>query len=137
MKIRLQNYRYLWILLLFFGCRQSESIQQEPPQNLLTRSQMANILVDLHLAEAMYNPGNEMNDSMIKISISKHQAIFEKYGVMDTTFRSSFEYYKLQPKEIDSIYTDVIQRLIDLQVQSLSGNKIPASVQADSISQNR
>ncbi|MFA6262406.1 MAG: DUF4296 domain-containing protein [Bacteroidia bacterium] len=124
-------------MLTLFSCRQSETIQAAPPADLLSRKQMSSILVDLHLSEAMVNATNEVNDSFIQLSVNRNAAIYKKHGVQEENFRTSFEYYKLQPMEIDSIYTDIIQQLIDIQVKQSSGSFNRNSFKHDTLSQNR
>lgn len=98
---------------------------------------MSSILVDLHMSEAMINATNELNDSFVQLSVNRNAAIFKKHGVKEENFRTSFEYYKLQPKEIDSIYTDIIQQLIDIQVKQSSGSFNRNSFQQDTLRLNR
>ena len=93
------------ITLLVFACVQPE----KPPANLITKEQMINILVDIHIAEAMVDEAHLSKDS--SIVIFKDLAIFEKYGIEKENFDESYNYYLRNINMLDDIYTAVVDSL--------------------------
>ena len=107
----IQKYFYLLIVALLFACNQVQTITADKPKNLLNHEQMANILTELHVIEAIEGNENKIGDTATKVTMNSYKAVYAKYHVDEATFKKSFAYYKLQPIEIDSIYADVIEKL--------------------------
>jgi hypothetical protein len=108
------------ILLISHSCNRVEPIHAKKPSNLLNQEQMAAILADMHLFEALEETGGKIKDTSIVNTEGRYDPIFRKHGVSESDFNASFNYYKLKPVEIDSIYASVIQRLGDMEAKSNS-----------------
>ncbi|MBW8050195.1 MAG: DUF4296 domain-containing protein [Cytophagales bacterium] len=93
------------ITLLVFACVQ----QEEPPANIISKEQMINILVDIHIAEAMVDEAHLSKDS--SIAIFKDLAIFKKHGIEKENFDESYNYYLRNINILDDIYTAVVDSL--------------------------
>ena len=130
----IQNYFYLLILALLFACNQVQPITEKKPKNLLNREQMANILTDLHVIEAIEGNENKIGDTATKVTVNSYKAVYAKYHVDEQTFKKSFAYYKLQPVEIDSIYADVIEKLNAMEASYDASNFRSNLLNKDSIS---
>jgi hypothetical protein len=98
---------YIGVLFLS-ACNLSD---KNKPANLLSKTQMATILSDLHVAEAQsdHQFGNR-DTARIAFTILEKQ-IFENHGVVDSVFRQSYDYYLLHLKDMDQIYAGVIDTL--------------------------
>lgn len=110
----IDNIRLVKKIFLFFGflfltaCIFSN---EKKPANLLKQTQMATIMADLHVAEAQSDYEFPSRDSArIAFNILEKQ-IFANHGVVDSVFRQSYDYYLLHLKEMDQIYTGVIDTL--------------------------
>ena len=72
---------------------------------------MAEIIVDLHIAEAGLTNSNLSLDSLKGMSAGYDSFIFDKYKIKEDDFVNSYDYYLGIPKELDSVYLNVINLL--------------------------
>lgn len=82
------------------------------PKQLLSESDMVDILYDIHLAESVsnrnrFNPG----DSIRIESKDIYQAVLNKHELTDSVFALNLIYYSAKPKVYEKIYTKVVDRL--------------------------
>lgn len=80
----------------------------DPPEDLIPKSQMTDILYDISLMDAIesnYPSALERNDIMVM------ELIFEKYGIDSTRFAQSDLYYASQPDQYEEIYQALHDRL--------------------------
>lgn len=115
--------KILFIFILFgFMLISCDKPAYEKPKNLVKESQMIDMLVDIHIADATYV---EMRmDSMVQRSSSTDffYSVLEKYQVPDSVFEKSFVYYASNPKKFEKMYRDVMNRLSAME-QQFSGRK--------------
>ncbi len=81
------------------------------PENFINKNDMINILIDLHIAEAKVSVINLQMEEARKNYAIERKIIFKKYKTSQMAFDSSFKYYSLNVKELDLIYTNVIDSL--------------------------
>ncbi len=72
---------------------------------------MAEIIVDMHIAEAGLNASNLSLDTLKSMSAGYDSFIFEKYQIKKEDFEKSYDYYLCVPYELDSVYQNVIELL--------------------------
>lgn len=105
--------RYLWSLLLIgwlvSACTAPEN---KPPDNLLSEDKMADILTEVHLAEARISRVNLRSVDSSQIAY-KHleDKIFKKFGVDTATYRKSYIFYSSHPANMEAIYKQVTEKL--------------------------
>ncbi|GAB3740916.1 DUF4296 domain-containing protein [Spirosoma lituiforme] len=105
--------RYLWSLLLIgwlvSACTAPEN---KPPDNLLSEAKMADILTEVHLAEARISRVNLRSVDSSQIAY-KHleDKIFKKFGVDTATYRKSYIFYSSHPANMEVIYKQVTEKL--------------------------
>jgi len=101
---------YTIILVLFFlGCK--DDINYEKPEGLLKKSEMIDVLYDMHLAVGTSNLPNiylEKNRNYMAL-------IYKKYGIDSTRFAESNLYYTSHIQEYEEIFEEVERRLKDLR----------------------
>ncbi len=124
---RLQTYISIAIILCFgLACEHEKPVVVKPPQNLLSHKVVSAILADMHLTEAMLSQNSLTTDSLNRSAMGQYALIYKRHGVSEQDFKASFQYYRLQPVEIDSIYSDVITRLSE-QESKLTPLPLPDS----------
>jgi len=80
----------------------------EPPENLIPKEKMTNILYDL----ALLNAANSTNPNALKNnSVETMPYLFEKYSIDSVQFSQSDLYYASVPLEYESIYETIQSRL--------------------------
>jgi|694.fasta_scaffold66401_2 hypothetical protein len=123
----LQTYTYTAILaILLFGCSGGEKkMTVSQPDTLLTRSEMAKILTDIHLADVIITDKALPSDSASALRQGFYEAIFKKFNHSEETIRSNFAYYKTDMPQMDSIYADIINQLSQMEA---SYSRIPDNI---------
>ena len=103
----------LWSLVvsiwLLSACTAPED---QRPDNLIDEGRMADILTEVHIAEARV--GRLSLGSIDSTNIAyKHleSQIFRKFGVDTTTYRKSYSFYASRPADMEAIYKKVVDKL--------------------------
>ncbi|AKD53717.1 DUF4296 domain-containing protein [Spirosoma radiotolerans] len=105
--------RHLWSLLLsgwlVSACTAPEN---KPPENLISEAKMADILTEVHMAEARISRINlrSVDSSQIVYKRLENQ-IFKKFGVDTATYRKSYIFYSSHPADMEAIYKQVTEEL--------------------------
>ncbi|WKN44494.1 DUF4296 domain-containing protein [Tunicatimonas pelagia] len=84
----------------------------ESPVDLLDKSTMASILIDLHLAEAKMSYTGSRNADSIEIIYRNYEySVFKDHNVTDSIYFRSYEYYLDHMAEMEQIYSAVVDSL--------------------------
>jgi len=103
---RLKKTRVFLLSLMFLSSCAEKVI--EPPENLITKDKMTNILYDL----ALLNSANSTNPNALKNnSVEIMPYIFEKYNIDSIQFSQSDIYYASIPLEYEVMYKTIQSRL--------------------------
>ena len=95
------------ILFLCISCSEGE----RNDKTILTQSQMVEALKEIYLAEAKINQRGLARDSSEREFEGLKEVVFEKINVSDSVFKRSFNYYMDHPKEMEMIYTALVDSL--------------------------
>lgn len=94
------------ICLVFWSCNNID--RPEKPENLLSESQMVDIITDI----SILNAAKGSNYRIIKEKgVIPEEYIYKKYNIDSVQFAESSEYYAYNIKTYENIYTKVKQRL--------------------------
>jgi hypothetical protein len=96
----------LFAICLVLSCR-NENLRPIPPKNLINSSKMAEILADIHIAEASLNINSKHIDSLTQYTTDYYYAVFKKHMVDRDNFESSMKYYIENPEKLEKIYESV------------------------------
>lgn len=99
-------------LLVILGCNSEREFKRK---YLIDRKEMVNVLVDIHLANAVKGSPDFYKITREYDSVDINSVIFNKYGIEKTQFDSSIAYYSRNPEILVHIYDEVIMRLNQLQ----------------------
>jgi hypothetical protein len=92
--------------------------REKVPAGVLSEPEMVAVLTDIYLTEEKAR--HAIASDSVKQVFPKFEAkIFEKAGTQDSVFRKSLEYYLAHPKQLENIYTALIDSL-NLKAQSTS-----------------
>ena len=79
---------------------------------ILSEAEFANMLKEVHLAEAAFELNKIKGLKNAKNTLANnYQLIYKKYNITDTDFSESLDYYAENPEKLEKIYTDVLERL--------------------------
>ncbi len=100
--------RLIISFLLLSACANTEEL----PENLLSKEKMVGILIDIHIAEARANRIQLRSYDSTQAYYKKLEAdVFSKHKVDTARYRMSYRYYMNHMKELDDIYTAVVDSL--------------------------
>ena len=115
----MSKYRLIFALLLLLA-----SLNSCRPGKVLSRSEMTDVLYDLHLAEALAGNSVEpvsaqwkrgMNDLDFRDMV--YQSVLQKHGITEETFYASVGYYSKNLRLYTKIYAAVDERLQDYMTE--------------------
>ncbi len=98
------------ILLLVASCYQYK--KPEKPKNLISKSRMVDILIDVKLIASANLIGQEIIENH---DVNPETYVFKKYNIDSLQFALSNNYYAYYSKEYEEIYTKVIDSLKELE----------------------
>jgi hypothetical protein len=93
--------------ILAFSCNK---VSDRPP-GILSHSRMVDVLQEIYITEEKVNRLTLTRDSAERVFDLLEGKVFEKTGVPDSVFRASLDYYFDHPKEMELIYTAVVDSL--------------------------
>lgn len=103
-----------------FSCSKKEKV----PEGILAKEEMVKTIQEVLLAEEKVNRLRLSTDSSKKVFTAMRGKVFEKTGVPDSVFNSSMSYYMDHPRELEQIYTALVDSL-NLKEQKASVRPTP------------
>ena len=78
---------------------------------------MTDVLVDIHLTEATLKIANEASTRLNDTTYlrTRFAEVFEKHNIKPDEFAASLNYYMVHIDDLDRIYTEVINKLTELE----------------------
>ena len=95
------------VLILCCSCADSDRNNKD----ILTREEMVKTMTEIYLAEQKINRLGLPRDSAEHEFDHFKQVVFEKIDVSDSVFKRSFDYYMDRPKEMEIIFTALVDSL--------------------------
>ncbi len=100
-----RGFFFLLPLLVFLSCAEKVI---EPPENLISKDKMIDLLYDLELLNAAKSNKHE---ALEKHAVETMPYLFDKYGIDSVQFVESDLYYASIPLEYEAIYKTIQERL--------------------------
>ena len=94
------------VSLFLLACSQART-----PEGVLSKDQMVRIFSDVYITEEKVNKVNLPPDSAKKVMVFLKNRILENNQVDDSVFEMSFNYYVDHPKEMELIYSALVDSL--------------------------
>lgn len=95
------------------------SCSSNAPNDVIPLNKMKGILIDMHLADtysSMLNDTIHVSGVKNKDSLALYyKSILQHHNVSVEAFNESVKWYKLNPKELDSVYAGMIPQLSKLE----------------------
>jgi hypothetical protein len=104
---------FLYLLLVLSACVAACQKPEDmaPPRQLIPQNKMVVLLTDIHILEARVDNAGLPTDSARALFRQQQKQLFKQYEVTDSSFRQSYRYYAVHGKDLDDIYTIVIDSL--------------------------
>lgn len=111
---------YLFAMLILSGC-----FGDNLPKGVLPKQKMAEVLVDIHLSEAINN--QKYNLSMTRDSLSEdlYLSICRKHKIERSVVEASLLFYGKHSREYIPVYEEVLNILSEMEVKAKSDTLQP------------
>ena len=106
------------VLILCFSCSDGDRNDKD----ILTRGQMVKAMTEIYLSEQKINRLGLPRDSAEREFDLFKQLVFKKIDVSDSVFKRSFDYYMDRPKEMEVIFSALVDSL-SLMEQRIESSK--------------
>ena len=87
------------------------SCGEKKPEGILSRAEMVSIMEEIYIAEEKVNHLGLARDSAKTVFGAMEEKVFESAALNDSLFMRSFDYYMEHPKEMELIYTALVDSL--------------------------
>ncbi|MES2689101.1 MAG: DUF4296 domain-containing protein [Bacteroidota bacterium] len=105
----MQKYLFVSICILFFACSVPE--YNTVPPDVIPKEKMVGILYDMHLAEGVIAIYPSKGDSNARRALGYYEIIYKKHSTTKEEFKKSYDFYIAHPVLMDSVYTNMIEKL--------------------------
>lgn len=120
----LKYYTIAFVLVITLAGVFSCSKKEKTPEGILGQEEMVKTIQEVLLVEEKVNRLRLSTDSSKKVFTAIRGKVFEKTGVPDSVFNNSMNYYMDHPKELEQIYTALVDSL-NLKEQKASVRPTP------------
>ena len=120
----LKYYTIAFVLVIALAGVFSCSKKEKTPESILGQEEMVKTIQEVLLVEEKVNRLRLSTDSSKKVFTAIRGKVFEKTGVPDSVFNNSMNYYMDHPKELEQIYTALVDSL-NLKEQKASVRPTP------------
>ena len=114
-------------LIFFFAC--SAEMQQKP-EDIWSEEKFVNAMVEIQMTEAYIRLGFNRSQVSYRHQDSLYNSVFRELGVEAEEFKRNLDYYSQEPKQMEKIYTKVIERLSEKQAE-LQGQEQQEEIQQE------
>ena len=105
----MRNVFLILLMALFvLSCRKRTV---DVPDHLLSQQEMIGFLVEVHIAEAKIKELGLGQDSAMKLFQVLEKDLMEKYGINDSIYIESYQFYLRSPDEMVKVYSAVVDSL--------------------------
>jgi len=106
------RFSLLFITLFFLlGCA------EDLPEGILSAKKITPVLVDMHLAEALYSQPAPVGISRENYQGDLYLSVLKKYNLDRKVFEASLLYYGKHPDKYKPIYDDVLDKLSEMEAK--------------------
>ena len=105
------RYNGLKCLFLVTVCLVISCAKPKAPEGVLTQPEMVKALMDIYITEEKVNRLALNRDSAVELFDSLKVRTFERLDIKDSVFKQSLNYYTRRPKEMELIYTALVDSL--------------------------
>jgi hypothetical protein len=124
----------LLMIIFFISC---SGEKKHIPSDIILQDEMADILTDVHLAEASTDNRGTTMPQINRMMATKYDSLFRRHHVTFEQFKSSYNFYLDHPDYLSDIYTEVVNKLTTLESRVTKRKKVVTSpiMKKDSLQQ--
>nr|WP_262898939.1 DUF4296 domain-containing protein [Hymenobacter piscis] len=106
------------------ACQKSEEVPVPP--RLIASEKMVRLLVELHTLEARADGAGLPLDSARALFRQEQKKLYRQFNVTDSVFTRSYRYYAIHGKDLDAIYSAVVDSLARRETRRRPADAPPA-----------
>lgn len=119
-------YRFYFLILILTSIFLMPACSNEAPINTadfdytapIEREKMIDIMIDIHLAEALANNTKLKREGVELKEIGEYyKDIFKVHQIDQEKFTMAFEYYTQRPNDFDLMYEELIDKMSKMQAE--------------------
>lgn len=107
-----------YCLIIFMAFLAFSCSHNNVPKGILTDREITPILIELHLAEAIYNQRYALEITRENYQEDLYLTILKKHKLDRTVFEASVLYYGKHPDKYKPIYDEVLNHLNEMEVKA-------------------
>ncbi|MET4109109.1 DUF4296 domain-containing protein [Hymenobacter sp. UYP22] len=111
------------LTLVVTACQKPEEVPVPP--RLLPQDKMVSLLIELHLLEARTEAAALPQDSSRALFRQAQKDLYWRHEIDDSTFVQSYRYYATHDKDLDNIYSAVVDSLSLREVKLTTSSTPP------------
>ena len=106
------------LFFIFFICACQVKDSNNIPEDLLSKTELKELLVDMHLLQAKISIWNQTTSFTQAQQDSCYRLLYEKHSISESLFDSSLFYYStFHIETLDQIYQGVIKNLENQELE--------------------
>ncbi len=111
-------------IFIFVACLMGSAAcdSERNTQTVLPKEDMVRVLTEIYLAEEKVQRIGLKTDSSAKLFARVNKKIEQETGIPDSVFQESLRYYMERPKEMQEIYTILVDSLNLMEQRSSFGS---------------
>ncbi len=109
--MQVKRLLYYFIFFAFLFLTTACGSKKESEKGVLTRPEMVNTLLDVYVTEQKIVMLNLPRDSAELLFKKLNAKVLESKNVSDSLLKKSFDYYLANPKELEEIYSALVDSL--------------------------
>lgn len=98
-------------IIFLTGCTQKVEKTSIPPDDLIARDEMVNIIVDMHIYDAIMMINQKKSKKPRESKYFYYKSVMKKHNITREKFERNIEHYQQNLDEMDDIYADAITKL--------------------------
>ena len=92
-----------------FACSNSD---EKIPENILSETKFELLLKEIHLVEATFELHKTKGMGKAKNELANsYQNIYSEYAISEEDFKTTLEYYSVNPEKLEKIYDKILKEL--------------------------
>ena len=92
-----------------FSCSNSD---EKIPENILSETKFELLLKEIHLVEATFELHKTKGMGKAKNELANsYQNIYSEYTISEEDFKTTLEYYSVNPEKLEKIYDKILKEL--------------------------
>lgn len=115
----MKRFIFFLFIIILSACSSNDK-QVKIPENILSKGEMAAVMVDIHLLEASLNISSYGRDQVVMNNINPNSDILKKNNITKEKFEESFVFYSENPVLFSEVYQLVLNELSKMQAEEMS-----------------